>query len=60
MRKRDKQKTRFFFQYQEHGKKHEAETKECKFPEGTKVWKTLKDNFNKGFIHSYGWELIED
>ena len=42
------------------GKKFIVEQKWCKDPERTKVYKTLKNNFNNCFISSYGWEQVQN
>ena len=46
----------FYFQYTEGGTKQIVETRKCKVPGRTKTYKTLEDNFNDGFIHSFGYE----
>jgi len=48
----------FYFHYTEGGAKQVVETKVCKSPGRTKVYKTLENNFNDGFIHSYGYEQV--
>ena len=47
---------KFYYQYDKQGKKYYVETKLCKYPKRTKVYKTLETNFNCGFIEAYGFE----
>ena len=52
-------KYRFYFEYQKDGEQHTVEIKSCKAPTRTKVYKTLENNFNEGFIEVYGYELVK-
>jgi hypothetical protein len=53
-------KVTFYFQYQEHGKDHIVEVKECKRPRQTAVYKMLCNNLDRGFIYSYGYKTEEN
>tara|TARA_R110000803_G_scaffold40841_2_gene87989 strand:+ start:640 stop:822 length:183 start_codon:yes stop_codon:yes gene_type:complete len=51
----------FFYKYAgAGGRKFIVEQKWCKDPERTKVYKTLKNNFNNCFISSYGYQQVEN
>jgi len=51
---------KFYYQYQKYGKKYFVETKLCKYPKRTKVYKTLLQNLNNDFIHCFGYENIQE
>ena len=52
-------KYRFYYEYKNGGKQYEVEIKECKRPTQTKVYRTLENNFNDGFIEAFGYEQIK-
>jgi hypothetical protein len=50
----------FYYQYTEGGKRIYVETKRCKQPSKTGIYRTLKKNLAEGFIYSYGYDKVED
>lgn len=53
-------KYRFYFYYQQDGKKHIVKVQACKSPGRTKTYKRLENNFDEGFIFSFGYEQVND
>ena len=52
-------KYQFYYRFTNGGAKRIAKIQTCKNPNLTKVYKALELNFNEGYIHSYGWEVIK-
>jgi hypothetical protein len=56
---KEKRKYLFYYHFVEGGKKRIVKIKECIKPERTNEYKFLEDNFNDGFIYSFGYEHIK-
>lgn len=53
-------KVEFSFRYEEYGKDHIVEVKECRYPRKTGTYRRLLNSLEKGFIYSFGMGIIDE
>lgn len=53
---RELKNVEFYYTLKNDEKKYIVQTMECKAPERTKIYKSLKNDFNRCFIYSYGYQ----